>query len=160
MKSLVVFYSLTGKTRLAAQTVAKETQADLAEIEEVKPRKMGPGTYLSGGMDARKGKASEIKPLPANIDQYSRIFIGSPIWGSRCAPAINSFVDTANLRDKELVLFFTMGGSGQEGAIKFLTERIEKHSGKVTNSFALAIGKDTDQAIIARTKEALARYQR
>lgn len=159
MKSLVVFYSLTGRTRLVAQTIARETQADLAEIEEVKPRKMGPGTYLSGGMDARKGKASEIKPVTVNIDQYRRVFIGSPIWASRCAPAINSFVDTANLKDKELVLFFTMGGSGHEPAAKFLTERIEKHSGKVAGSFAVGTGKTSDQDIAARTKEALAPYR-
>jgi flavodoxin len=159
MKTLVVFYSLTGKTRLVAQAVAKEMKADLVEIEETKPRKMG--IFLIGAtIAARRGKASEIKPVSTNVSKYDRIFIGSPIWGARCAPAVNSFVANTNLKDKKLVLFFSLDGSGYKGATKALTNSLEKHDGKVAGSFFVISGKATDEVLIARAKEALAPYQR
>ena len=48
MKSLVVYYSLTGKTRLVAQTIAEALNARLVEIREKKTRKLGPFLYLIG----------------------------------------------------------------------------------------------------------------
>jgi flavodoxin len=41
MKSLVVYYSLTGKMKLAAQVIAQALNATLVEIEE---RKLGERT--------------------------------------------------------------------------------------------------------------------
>lgn len=159
MKTLVVFYSLTGKTRLVAETIAKETKADLLEIEETKPRKVGPLTHLTGSIAAIFGRCSDIRPIDANTEQYDLIFIGSPIWFFRPAPAINTFISTANLKDKELVLFFTMGGTGYEQAAKATVKRVEMHSGKVSRSFAISSGGATDEEIVAKAKEAMAHHQ-
>jgi len=61
MKSLVVFYSLTGKTKLVAQTIAEALQVDLVEVEEVKPKR-GFATYFIGGFAATNNKGSKISP--------------------------------------------------------------------------------------------------
>lgn len=158
MKALVVFYSLTGKTKLAAQTIGRETKADLVEIEETKPRKVGALTHLRASFPAILGKCSAIKPIDANIEQYDRIFVGSPIWFFRPTPAINTFISTANLKDKELVLFFTMGGAGYQQATKAMEKRVQKHSGKVSSSFPIVSGKVTDEEIVAETQKAIVRY--
>ena len=158
MKTLVVFYSLTGKTRLVAETIANETKADLKEIEETKPRKVGPLTHLTGSVAAILGRCSDIKPINAHIEQYDLVFIGSPIWFFRPAPAINTFISTVNLKVKQLVLFFTMGGTGYQQAAKAMGNRVQRHSGKVSGSFAISSGRATDEEIVAKTKEAIAGY--
>ena len=155
MKSLVVYYSLTGKTRLVAQVIAEALNATLVEIKETKPRKPGPLLYLTGGFAAMTNRGSKINPIDADLEQYEMIFIGSPIWGSRPAPAINSFVYTTNFEGRSIIPFFTMGGDNSEKALANIKAKIERSHGKVEGSFAVTSDKVSDEGIIARAKEAM-----
>jgi len=158
MKTLVVYYSLTGKTRLVAQTIAEVLNATLVEIKETKPRKLGPAVYLFGGLAAVMNRGSKIKPIDVDLKQHDRIFIGSPIWGSRPAPAINSFIYKTNFEGRSIIPFFTMGGNNSEKALANVTAKIEKRRGKVAGSFAITSYKISDEEIIARAKEAIKKY--
>ena len=51
MKTLVIYYSRTGNTRFAAETVAAEIGADVEEVVDLKNRK-GRLNYLPAGRDA------------------------------------------------------------------------------------------------------------
>jgi flavodoxin len=137
MKSLVIFYSLTGKTKLVSQTIAEALNAELMEIEEVKPRRRGFVTYLTGGFAALTNKGSQIRPVNVNWNQYDMVFIGSPVWASRPPPAINSLVYANNLKSKNIVPFFTMGGDNSDKALENITAKIERNQGKVISSFAI-----------------------
>jgi flavodoxin len=157
MKSLVVYYSLTGKTKLVAQTIAEALNATLVEIEEKRPIPM-PFVYLAGGFAATINKGSRINPIDIDLKQYERIFIGSPIWNSRPAPAINSFIYQTNFEGRSVIPFFTMGGDSSEKALANITAKIEKSQGKVVGSFAITSYKVSDEEIIARAKEVVKNY--
>jgi flavodoxin len=158
VKPLVVYYSLTGKTKLVAQVIAEALNATLLEIKETKPRKPGPLTYLTGGFAALMNRGSKINPVDVDLKQYERIFIGSPNWGSRPAPAINSFIYQTNFEGRSIIPFFTMGGDNAEKALANITAKIEKRQGKVAGSFAITSYKISDGEIIARAKEALKKH--
>ena len=158
MKSLVVYYSLTGKTKLVAQAIAEALNATLLEIKETKPRKPGILVYLTGGFAATINRRSKINPIDVDLKQYERIFIGSPIWNSRPTPAINSFIYQTNLESRSIIPFFTMGGNDSENALANITAKIEKSQGKVAGSFAITSYKISDEEIIARAKEAIKKY--
>mgnify|MGYP001597610113 CR=1 FL=1 len=158
MKSLVVYYSLTGKTRLVAQAIAEALNATLVEIKETKPRKLGFSVYLLGGFLAVTNRGSKINPIDVGLSQYERVFIGSPIWGSRPAPAINSFIYQTNFEGRSIIPFFTMGGVNSEKALANITAKIEKRQGKVVSSFAITSYRISDEEIIARAKEAIKKY--
>jgi len=158
MKSLVVYYSLTGKTRLVSQAIAEALNATLAEIKETKPRKLGPFVYLTGGFAAIMNWGSKINPIDVDLKQYERIFIGSPNWGSRPAPAINSFIYQTNFEGLSIIPFFTMGGNNAKGALANITAKIERSQGKVVGSFAITSYGLSDEEIIARAKEAIKKY--
>jgi flavodoxin len=157
MKSLVVYYSLTGKTKLVAQVIAEALNATLLEIEERRPIPM-PFVYLSGGFAALTNRGSKINPIDVDLKQYERIFIGSPIWASRPAPAINSFIYKTNFEGRSIIPFFTMGGDNSESALANITAKIEKSQGKVAGSFAITSPGLSDEEIIARAKEAIKKY--
>jgi flavodoxin len=159
MKSLVVYYSLTGKTRLVAQAIAEALNATLVEIKEAKPRKLGPLVYLTGGFAAMMNWGSQINPIDVDLKQYDRIFIGSPIWNSRPAPATNSFVYQTNFESRSVIPFFTMGGDNADKALTNITAKIERRQGKVAGSFAAKSYEVSDEEIIARAKEAVKKYQ-
>ena len=82
MKTLVAFYSRTGCTRIAAETIAKTLDADLVELKEQKGRQ-GITGFLTGGYDAIRGKplvattairdkAARIGNLHPEIDVFLR----------------------------------------------------------------------------------------
>ena len=157
MKSLVVYYSMTGKTRLAAQAIAKALNATVVEIEEKRPVPM-PFVYLSGGFRALTNRGSRICPVDVDLKQYERIFIGSPIWASRPTPAVNSFIYEANFEGRSIIPFFTMGGDSSANALANITAKIEKSQGEVTGSFAITSHRVSEEEIIARAKEAVQNY--
>lgn len=158
MKSLVVYYSLTGKTKLVAQAIAEALNATLAEITETKPRKLGPLIYLIGGFAATINRGSKINPLDVDLKQYERIFTGSPIWNSRPAPAVNSFIYQTNFEGRSIIPFFTMYGDNSKKALANITAKIERSQGKVVGSFAITTYRLSDEEIIARAKEAIKKY--
>ena len=157
MKPLVVYYSLTGKTRLVSQVIAEALNATLLEIEERRPIPM-PFVYLSGSFAAFMNRGSKINPVDVDLKQYETIFIGSPIWNSRPAPAINSFIYKTNFEGRSIIPFFTMGGDNSEKALANITAKIERSQGKVAGSFAITSYGVSDEQIIARAKEAIKEY--
>jgi len=157
MKSLVVYYSLTGKTRLVAQAIAEALNATLLEIEERRPVPM-PFVYLSGSFAAFTNRGSKINPMDVDLKQYERIFVGSPVWAYRPAPAINSFMYKTNFEGRSVIPFFTMGGDDSKKALANITAKVERRQGKVAGSFAITSYGVSDEEIVARAKEAVKKY--
>jgi len=154
MKSLVVYYSLTGKTKLVSRVIAEALNAKSVEIKETKPRRGKLSVYVMGGFAAVRNKGSNINPVKLDLKQYDRIFIGSPIWASRPAPAINSFIYQADFEGRSVIPFFTMGGDNADKALDNMRAKIEKSGGKVVGSFAITTNKVSDKQIVSRAKEA------
>jgi len=157
MKSLVVYYSLTGKTRLVAEAIAEALNATLLEIEERRPIPF-PFVYLSGGFAAFTNRGSKINPIDVDLKQYERIFVGSPVWAYRPAPAINSFMYKTNFEGRSVIPFFTMGGDDSKKALANITAKVERRQGKVAGSFAITSYGVSDEEIVARAKEAVKKY--
>jgi len=152
MKILVVYYSWKGKTELVATSISKVLNAQLKKVEEVKNRK-GFFGFLSGGYGAIKGKCSKLKPMDFNLQNYGLVFLGSPVWALRTTPAINAFISKANLANKKVVLFVTMGGFGGKKAIKIMTDKIKLKGGRVINSFIVKTGGIKTEDIIKKGNE-------
>jgi flavodoxin len=157
VKPLVVYYSLTGKTKLVAQVIAEALNATLVEVKERRsiPK---PFVYLTGGFAALTNRGTKINPIDVDLKQHERIFIGSPNWNSRPAPAVNSFIYQTNFEGRSIIPFFTMGGDNSEKALENITAKIEKSRGKVVGSFAIKSYKVSDEKIIAKAKEAIKNY--
>ena len=159
MKSLVVYYSLTGKTKLVSRVIAEALNAKSVEIKETKPRKGKLAVYAMGGFAAVRNKGSNIKPMKLDLKQYDRIFVGSPIWASRPGPAVNAFIYDTNFEGRSVVPFCTMGGDNAEKALGNMRAKIEKSQGKVVGSFAITTNKVSDKEIVVRTKEAIKQFK-
>jgi len=158
MKDLVVFYSLTGKTKLVAKTVAQSLDATLVEVEETRPRRSGVLVYLAGGFAAVANRASDIKPVAIDVSQYDRVFVGSPVWASRPAPAINSFVYKTDFEGRTVIPFVTLGGNSPATPLTNMTAKIRTRGGDVTGSFAVTTNQVSDEEIVARAKDAIKQY--
>ncbi len=143
MKILVVYYSKTGKTKEIAHSIANE----LADRNEVKLRRIKMkneknllATYLLDTKKAIRREKPEIAVTDYDHTDYDFIFLGTPVWSSKPAPAINTYLDRSNFKEKRVALFATLKMSGGEKVIKILTEEIEKKGGKVIDSIIIKTG--------------------
>ena len=159
MKTLVVYYSLTGNTDVVAQTLARDLGADLRRVEDVEKPEVNWWFMISGGFAAVRGAETPIKPVDASLQGYDRVFVGSPVWGGSPATPINTFIAQTDFTGKNVILFMTMGGNDAAGALQKLRERIEKKGGKVVDSFALSSGKATHEELVAKTREMAGRFR-
>jgi flavodoxin len=158
MKSLVVYYSLTGKTKLVAQAIAEPLNARLLEITEARSRKRGPSLYAIGGFEAKMNKGSKIGPIDVDLKQYETVFIGSPVWNSRPVPAVNAFIYKMDFEDRSVVPFFTMAGDNSEIALANITAKLQKRGGRVAGCFAIQSHKMSDEEVIAGARKAVEQY--
>ena len=112
MKTIVVFYSLEGNTKEAAQKVAEALGADVMELVPVKeiPKK-GLLKFLHGGAGATKGKGTELKPYTLDASSYDAIVLGTPVWAGKPAMAMNQFLMDLKTPEK-VVGAFAFAASG------------------------------------------------
>jgi flavodoxin len=136
MKSIIIYYSRSRKTAVAAKALANEISADIAEIEDLKTRS-GILNYMGASVDAFREIKTNIKPDKINLDEYGLIYIGTPVWAGKPAPAIVTAIDKYNFQGKDVILFATMGSSGGKNTIKRMEEKIEARGGRIITSFSI-----------------------
>ncbi|HML06423.1 MAG TPA: flavodoxin, partial [Methanobacterium sp.] len=104
MKSVIIYYSRTRKTAVAAKALAKELNADIIEIEDLKSRS-GALNYVSASMDAVREIKTHIRPESLNLEKYGLVYVGTPVWAGKPSPAIITAIDRYNFQGKDVILF-------------------------------------------------------
>jgi hypothetical protein len=117
MGKLVVYFSVSGRTKAAAKALAKAAGADLKEIVPAVP-------YTTADLDWRdkqsrstremtdESSRPEIVDATCDLSGYDTVYIGFPIWWGVAPRPVNTFVEANDLAGKRVVLFATSGGSG------------------------------------------------
>lgn len=103
-KSLVIYYSRTGNTKLISETIAKEMGADIVEIKEVRSDRLGFWGFVGAGWDAFQDTHSEILPRKIELQGYDTVIIATPIWSWHFAPAIHTLLQTHNFDNQKVIL--------------------------------------------------------
>lgn len=115
MKTLVIYYSLTGNTKFIAETIAKAVNADLLELKpqkDINPK--GLMKYFWGGKLAMFKEEPMLEPLSINLNIYDLIIFGTPVWASTFAPALRTFFAQNKIANKKIALFCChRGGKGK-----------------------------------------------
>lgn len=112
MKILVVYYSLTGNTKLIAQAIASELRADILEIktEEDLIKKKRFFKYFWGGKKVVMRECPKINKINKPSNDYDLIFLGTPVWAFSFTPPIRTFLKENKISGKKIVLFCCHGG--------------------------------------------------
>lgn len=127
MKILLVYYSLDGNTDFVAQTIAKETGADVVRLHQVKEPPEGLGKYLIGGQEALSRRDVEIYSYrDLNPQDYDTIILGTPVWAGTYAPALRTYLNRYPFENKGVYLFATSQSGRAKGALERLTKQLKK----------------------------------
>ncbi len=111
MKTIVIYYSYSGNTKKIAELIAKKLNADIAKIET---ENAYTGSYDAVVDQAKKeieqGYMPKIKPISFDLEKYDTIILGSPVWWYTFAPAMKTFLNENNLKNKTIYPFATNAG--------------------------------------------------
>ena len=122
MKTAVIYYSMSGNTKMVAEMISQKLSADVIEIQPVKayPDK-GFRKFIWGGKSAVMGDKPALQPYRFD-DDYDTVIIGTPVWASSFTPPIRSFIEEnrAALKGKRFAVFVCYSGGGAEKAIEKL----------------------------------------
>ena len=112
MKSIVIYYSFEGNTKLIANTVCDQLGTDLLRLQlasELKTKSFI--KYFWGGKEVFVKKTPKLLPYHFDADDYDLIFIGTPVWAWHFAPALRNFLSKTEIKNKKIALFCCHGGS-------------------------------------------------
>lgn len=149
MKSIVLYYSRTGKTAIVAKAIADKLSSEIVEVKDLKGRKGFIG-YIKAALDARGMKTTTIEPSTVNTTDYDLICLGTPIWAGKPAPAINTIIKNEEIRGKDIILFVTLGGNRYEDTLNSMSKEVEAKGGNVIKTIAVVKSGDKTEEDIAK----------
>ena len=121
MKSLVVFYSRTGRTRRLARAIALSCGADIAEILDAKSRS---GLLAGWWRSIRESHSKQETPIIApQVDLgYDLVILGSPVWAGSMSSPVRTWLDLHRSGLTQIAVFVTQGGRGGDKAVAEIAE--------------------------------------
>lgn len=127
---LVAYFSATNTTKGVAELIADSLPADIYAIVPEQPYTDADLNYhddksrSSIEMNDRSARPA-ISGSVENMEQYTTVFIGYPIWWGDAPRIVSAFVESYDFSGKTVVPFCTSGGSGVGSSaanLKALTE--------------------------------------
>jgi len=115
MKTLIVFYSRTGCTRLVAEELARQLGSDTEELRETADRSGARG-YVLAGRDALLKRPSELLPTTRRVEEYDLVVVATPVWAFTLCPAVRTWLTREAPRLRRMAAVCTQGGCGAERA--------------------------------------------
>lgn len=118
-KTLVVYYSASGRTKTVAETIAETAGADMFEIVPDDPYTSEDLDWTNDDSRVSREHDNEslrdvelVKVTPDNWDSYDTILIGYPIWWGIAAWPVDNFVKGNDFSGKTVIPFCTSSSSG------------------------------------------------
>ena len=119
MKTLIVYYSYTRNNELLAYELQKRLGCDILKIEESKKR-----TGLTIALDLLFNRTPRLKEHSLSLNVYSNFIFIAPVWASKIASPLRSFLLTEN-KYIQTYSFISLCG-GVKGQVEKLETELER----------------------------------
>ncbi|VDN49161.1 conserved protein of unknown function [Petrocella atlantisensis] len=134
--TVVVYYSKDNNTRTGAKILSDRIGAKIVELTEIRK-----GNFIQ----ALTKKSSKLAGDPwGEIKDAKIIYLMSPIWASNGVPAVNAFLDKADLTNKEVTIitfqqFADLRNS--DNVHNYFRNKVQDKNGIVLDCYAFLGGK-------------------
>lgn len=147
-KTLIVYYSRTGNTKVVAELIQEKLGGDLFQIETQEQR---PSNYRKeveqNEEEQEDSLLPELKSKISNFNQYDRIFIGAPTWNMALPQAILTFMDSYEFAGKTVIPFNTNGGYGTGSTVNQIKSGVQ--GAEVLAGYSVKGGEETNGTLLA-----------
>ena len=123
-QSLVIYFSLSGNTKRAAEYIQRKTDGDIEELRPINPY-AGYDDAASRGEDEKDNNIHpNIQDLQSDLSQYDDIYIGFPTWWNQPPMLIHTFLEQNDLSGKTIIPFSTSMSSSIDGSQAVIKESL------------------------------------
>lgn len=159
-KTLILYYSRTGNTRMVCEGLQQALGADILEVKDLSSRKGGWG-FFTGTINSLFGMKTGIAPAQPDMSGYANIILASPIWTGKLSPAIRTFIAKNRFDGKRVILFTTTNVLEKEKYKEKSKAQVVKKGAQVLGYYQVAVkekvnGKKKDKPREQILQEALA----
>ena len=128
-KKLVLYFSVYGTAKAVAEEIARQTGADLMEIEPVVPYDSDRNHYNALAKLAKKEHDEDQRPAIKNtipVGEYDTIYLGYPMWWYTFPMIIYTLFDQYDFSGKTIIPFNTHMGSRDGGTYQTIKDLAPK----------------------------------
>jgi flavodoxin len=151
-KTLILYYSRTGNTKLCCEALQKELGADMIEIKDLKNRSGGWG-FFTGAVGSMFDVHTDIDPVKPDLSLYKNIIIASPIWTGTLSTAIRTLIDKNQFGGKKVLLFTTTNAAEKEKYIEKGKARVAQRGAQVAGYCQVVVKKEVAGKKVDRPKQ-------
>lgn len=149
MKSIIIYFSYTGHTRAVANILAEylreKGETELRELKWLNKT----GNFFSQGRQASLRGRAKVEDMNWDFSGYDLICLGTPVWAFITTPAMNTCLDKCTgISGKEMVLFTTSGGMGDERCQKYMRDILSRKGAVVFRRFAVPMNNVKDKEFV------------
>lgn len=137
-KSLIVYFSQTGNTKVVADKIQKLTGSDIFRLQATIPYKIHRVMQFSYRVDVEGKTAAfpSIKEKVPNWQDYSTIYLGFPVWFWGAPTRIMAaFFRDYDFTDKVVAPFYTSYSTSEQEAIGKLKQMAKSSNVKFLPGF-------------------------
>lgn len=129
MITTVAYYSLTGNNELLANRLAEKLRCGLVRINETSRR-----TTLKTTIDLLFGRLPRIERIEASLDAYDHVVMVAPVWASKLASPLSSFIARERHQLPEYS-FITLAGYERPGQAESVLTELSRRVGRRPRAF-------------------------
>ena len=132
-KSIIIFWSRSGSTKLLASKIVRETDADILEITLRNPYPANYRKTLSRANRERiQNDPPELEMQLPDLSQYDTIYLGYQTWAMTLSQPMKAFLLEygGEFSNKEIAPFLSEGGYGSGDSTELIREFIARDGGK------------------------------
>ncbi|MEL6239880.1 MAG: hypothetical protein AAFV87_00680 [Pseudomonadota bacterium] len=137
-KTIVVYYSRTGNSRVLAEAIAGALDGPLHELT-VNAYQTPVLWYYFAGRDALRGRSPKLTSDPVSLSDIRTLVLIGPVWAGNPAPPLISFLAQQMELPQKVGLFLTSGDR------RLLSAPI--------NKFRYHLGRDLDAAMTIGSRD-------
>jgi flavorubredoxin len=133
MKALIIYFSLTGRTKMVAEILAAELNNYEVDVEPISYKKEF--NFHIEQKQIQEGDLSNFSYNERifNLNPYDLVCIGVPTWGGRPAFIFDAYIEKCNNIEGKAVVVFNTCRLISGSTIKKMKTVIENKGGKVIN---------------------------
>jgi flavodoxin len=145
---VVVYFSRYGSTAIVAQALARELGSESREIRA--RRRL---SWLAMGFGSVFNIRYGIEPMDFDFTHYGLVVLCAPIWASKPACHLMTFLDAARLTGTRSALVFTNTGGDMERTVDAMKGILETRGSQVVASESIVTHRVPEDLLRARARE-------
>ena len=112
MKTLLVYYSYTGNTKIIVDIIKSKINCDILELKPKVPFLIEDYDAIVNEYQSNEStkKCVEIEDIKVDLSNYEKVVIGTPVWWYTITPVLREFIKNNDLSQKQVYAFATNAG--------------------------------------------------